>query len=175
MTSALPEMDMYRSHVQSLAVRLDGQTVLNRSPEHASVIIEAVFNSSSEVVQILTSRLAEEVYGKPSLIAAALEFLQRPHARVEILTETLLDRRQHPFLRAVDEAGYAERLSVRLVPKPLQDQYNFNFAIGDGKNFRFEESRASFDALAQFGSADVGEKLKTIFNDMSPLCRSAIR
>jgi hypothetical protein len=170
----LPEIDAYRSHVETLAVKLDGETVLNRSPEHAGVIIEWVFNSSSEIVQILTSRLAEEVYCKQPLIEAAIKFLQRPHARIEILAETDIDCAGHLFLRAIDDSGFGDKLSLSVLPKPLQERYHFNFALGDGKNFRFEESRLSFDALARFGAADVGNKLQLIFNDLKRLCLVAL-
>jgi hypothetical protein len=171
MTSALPEMDEYRSHVETLATKLDGETVMNRSPEHAGVIIEWVFNSSSDVVQILTSCLAEEVYCKRPLIDAAVKFLRRPHAHIEILSESKISRDEHQFLHAIDEAGLGGKVTLRFVPKRLQDQYKFNFAIGDGKNFRYEESRTSFDALAQFGSTEVGEKLRGIFNDLAKLSK----
>ena len=171
MTTALPEMDTYRSHVESLAIRLNGETVMNRSPDHAGVIIEWVFNSSSDVVQILTSRLAEEVYCKPLLIEAAVAFLRRPNSHVEILAEVPLNRAEHGFLRALDTAGLGDKVKLAVVPKPLQHQYSFNFALGDGKNFRFEESRSSFDALAQFGSSEVGEKLRAVFNDLAKLSK----
>ncbi|MEA2909866.1 MAG: hypothetical protein QOJ15_1947 [Bradyrhizobium sp.] len=162
----LLEMDSYRSHVEALATRADGELVLNRSPAHASIVLEAVFNASSEIVEILTSKLAPEVYGEPELIEAAARFLDRPKSSIAILSESEIDRATHPFLVALDARGFADRISIRCLPAASLKRYSFNFAVGDRRHFRFEQSRDSFEAFARFGVADIGTKLNRIFADL---------
>jgi hypothetical protein len=161
-------MDVYRTHVEKMAALADGGPILNRSPEHASVIIEWVFNTSSTIVEILTAKLDPDVYGKEGLVAAALEFLARNNSRIEILSETVIDRGSHPLLSALDTAGFSDRVRLNLVPADKLKSYAFNFAVGDSKNFRFEQSRDSFEAVAHFGRDNVGKKLHEIFLDLNP-------
>jgi hypothetical protein len=168
MSGELSSMTSYRSNVEKVAEIADGRTILNRSPDHASIILEWVFNKSSDCVEILTSELSEKVYGKPELISAARRFLEKPRSRIEIIAEQPVDRWRHAFLSELDRAGFEDRVRLRFIPEDSQKQYSFNFAVGDGRHFRFEQSRLSYEAVAQFGSVQVGNKLHEIFEDLLP-------
>jgi hypothetical protein len=140
------------------------ETIANRSWEHASVIIEFLFRKAENSVEILTSKLTESVYGCTPLIESAKEFLQtHPIATIRILSENNLDRENHPFLREMDAGGFAERVVLKFISDDIRIRYKFNFAVADGKSFRFEDSRDSFEAVVGFGHDKVASRLHTIF------------
>jgi hypothetical protein len=159
------ETSGYSQNVAELARRADGSLIINRTPEHAAVIVEWIFRCSFELIEILTSRLSLLVYSNPELIDQALHFLnRRTDASICILTETSIDPRSHPFFRAILAAGFADRVKLRLISaESLLKAYEFNFALGDSRHFRLEKSRNSFDSIAQFGAPDIGEKLHNTF------------
>ena len=157
------EIGSYRQYVKRIAAAADGNVILNRSPEHAAVIVEQVFLSSEHEVDILTSELNESVYGTDHVTRAAIEFLTRhPNAHVRVLSEKPIAD-QHIFLAALSNAGVGNRLKLSVVPKDEQQSYKYNFAVGDGYHFRFEKDRCFFDAVVQFGAPSVGAKLQSIF------------
>jgi len=162
-------MDEYREFVERIA---DGgwpsETILNRSSDHAAVILENLFRKAVDSVEILTSELKTDVYGIPGVIRSALGFLQQnDNARIYILTESTIDRTVHPFLQTIDDSGLGDRVSIRLVDPAAKAGYKFNFAVADGRSFRFEESRESFEAIVGFGHDKFANRLHVIFDALS--------
>jgi hypothetical protein len=161
------QMEVYRRYVAEVAEAADGEIILNRSPEHAAIIVEYLFRRAESEVDILTLELNEIVYGEKGVIDAAMRFLQdHPSAKLNILSEKSVDKSSHPFLRALKRAGLMDRVDLRVVPEWLQQEYGYNFAVADGRHFRFEKEREHFDAVVQFGEKTVGEKLRSIFHTL---------
>ena len=158
-------MDEYREFVERVA---DGvwpsETILNRSADHAAVIVENLFRKADRIVEILTSELKTDVYAMPTVISSAIDFLRRDDgARIHILSETDLDRSAHPFLAAIDAAQFGDRLTVGIIRANTKQDYKFNFAVADAKSFRFEESRESFEAIVGFGHDKFASRLHNVF------------
>jgi len=158
-------MDEYREFVERVA---DGEwpseTILNRSAEHAAVIIENLFRKADRSVEVLTSELKPDVYAMSAVINSAIDFLRRDEdAQIHILCETSLDRSSHPFLTAIDAAQLGDRLTVRTIDPTAKQEYKFNFAVADAKSFRFEESRDSFEAIVGFGHEKFANRLHNVF------------
>jgi len=163
-------MDEYRMFVRGVA---DGpwpsETILNRSADHAAVIIENLFRKSEHQIEILTSELKRDVYATSGVIEAAIDFLRRnDDGELRILSETKLDRNSHPFFAAIEAAQLAERVKVGTIPANQQD-YKFNFAVADAKSFRFEESRDSFEAIVGFGHEKFANRLHIVFGTLATL------
>jgi hypothetical protein len=161
-------MDEYRDFVQRIA---DGEwpseTILNRSSDHAAVIVENLFRKAHETVEIVTSELKTEVYGLPAVISAAVAFLRRNEgAAIRILSEKQLDRATHPFFVAIaiDGEHLGDQVSVRAVDAKARQTYKFNFAVADAKSYRFEESRDSFEAIVGFGHEKFATRLHNVFD-----------
>jgi hypothetical protein len=164
-------MDDYRKFVRKVSNSLGpSEVILNRSIEHATVVMETLFEKAVSKVEILTNKLTDEVYGSPTVIAAAKEFLRRENSRIEILCEESVDRATHPLLRELDQAGHAAQISLRFVPENLRRTYLFNFATADGGAYRYEENRNSSEAIVQFGPTDFGKTLKGTFAKLEAGC-----
>lgn len=158
------ELQEYRNFVARVAEAADGTTILNRSPKHASVIIEYLFRKSRHEMKILTGELHSGVYGHSSVIDAATSFLRdNPSARISIKSEKEIAQDRHPLLVAIDRAGFKDRISVETLSTD-QARSPFHFAVGDGIHFRFEQSPPSYEALAQFGGEKFGSRLVKVFS-----------
>ncbi len=143
------------------------QTIFNRSPDHAAVIVENLFRKAESRVEILTNTLSEEVYNRPEVKKAAVSFLRRhPRAHIDILAEELVVRAAHPFLIHVDASGLGNRLTLARVRASDVANYKFNFAVADGKSFRFEESRLLFNAIVGFGHEIEAARLHHVFQQL---------
>jgi hypothetical protein len=167
-------MKEYRKFVEDVANgSRAGEVILNRSPDHAAVVIEFLFRKAESYVHILTRRMSEEVYSKQGILDAAVEFLgAHPAATISILAEEPINRSLHPFFVAVDRI-FKERVRLRFVAPAKVHTYNFNFAVADGRSYRFEESRDSREAVIQFGDEEFGEKLEATFEELSSTASEA--
>lgn len=154
----------YRSFVEACAFSEEPSgVILNRSAAHAAVVLEYLFRSAERRVRILTNQLSSDVYGLDGVVAAAVGFLRdHPAATIDILAEQRVDRAAHPLLTAADAAGQGARLSLRFVPG-ASARYQFNFAVADGVNYRFEESRENREAIVQFRDGDFARDLDALF------------
>jgi hypothetical protein len=162
----LDELLSYRKYVRSLAKACDGKIILNRSPEHAAVIVEHLFLCSESEANILTAELHPSAYGSDEVISAAIKFVHdHPAAKITILSEKAIPP-THPLLEALSGAGFIDRVEIVRVPDSLQKDYKYNFFVGDGHHFRFEKDRGYFDAVVQFGAPAIGSKLKSVFSKL---------
>jgi hypothetical protein len=160
------EILSYHRYVKKIACAADGKIILNRSPEHAAVIVEHLFLCSENEVDILTSELNETVYGSDAVIRAAIAFMKdRQNSRIRILVEKKISS-AHPFLKRLLNTGLSNHFEINQVPAELQETYRYNFSVGDGHHFRFEKDRRFFDAVVQFGAPSVGAKLHSVFLEL---------
>lgn len=161
--------DDYRRYVEKLSNAGNAtEVILNRSSEHAAVVVEFLFRRAEYEMEILTNELAEDVYGVPGVIAAAQSFLERNlNASIHILAEKPVVRASHPLLRSLDQSGLGDRVHLAFIPEATQKTYNFNFAVADQKSYRFEETRTTREAIVQFGDAKFGAQLHSVFGKLS--------
>jgi hypothetical protein len=156
--------------------------------EHASIIIRHLLLSAIAEVRILSGSLNPLVYGDPSVAEAMLVFLRRqPRARAVILLDWQPNRPEpfvtardllftNPFLIALRTAGVtAEQLHLHEVPADVVHLYPYHFIVADKHSFRFEEDRAKFDAVAQFGNAHVASNLAARFDEIKKLCQAPVQ
>lgn len=162
-------MEEYRQYVGKIAgAPGPSETIMNRSSEHAAVVLEFLFRKANSEIDILTDELAEDVYGTPALIAAAQAFLtNNPAAKISILAESKVDRLAHQFFRAIDGAGLGDRVTIAFVPDNVKKGYTFNFAVTDTDSYRFEEARHSREALVRFSDKGFAQTLRSIFHKLS--------
>lgn len=154
------ELKEYRDFVAKVAEAADGKTILNRSAQHAAVIVEFLFRKAEREMKIATGELHPIVYGVPGVIEAALSFLRKnASAHIEIKSERSIDRATHPLLSAIDAAGYADRVTITVA----NERFPFHFALADGKHFRFERTPPGYEAVVQFGGAKFGSRLAEFY------------
>jgi hypothetical protein len=161
-----PEMEDYRRLVNECAVAADGRVIFNRSPTHAAVVIENLFRVTEKEVDILTGHLFEPVFATQSLIDSAVSFLSNhKDSRLKIIHDDPIEP-LHPFLAAISAAKLMERVDIRPMTPELKEATPYHFAVGDARHFRFEPSKKTFEAVAQFGEPEVGGKLKVRFDHL---------
>ncbi len=171
--SAENELAKYRAYVMGVADGTEPTVILNRTAEHASVIVGILFSKAKFEVDILTGELNPRVYAAPEVIEAAANFLMRePAARICILSEKDIDAVKHPFLKALER--WAPRIDVRVVPTEQQSAYRYHFAVADRRYWRFEQNRDSYEALVQFGDEKVGSQLQGIFDILKEKSRARV-
>lgn len=158
----MTHMDAYRAAVLDAKNRRNGEPVIaNRSYAHATVIVEHLFEAARHKVQILTERLAPEVFDDEAVKAAATGFFERcPDGTLEILVEN--DIANHPFLAAL--APFQQRITVTRVPEEVVGRYSYNFCLVDDDCYRFEQDRGSVEATIQFGNTVTAQQIQTAFN-----------
>ena len=159
-------MNDYRMYVQAIARAGDArQTILNRSPAHASIIVATVFGATQRLIEILTSNLRDDIYGTPEVIEAAVTFLTRnPEARIDIITVDGLLPANSRFLAALQAHRVVnDRVFVGRCSEGQARVHGFRFLVGDGQHYRFQEDPTNTEAIVQFGRNETGRKLHEIF------------
>jgi hypothetical protein len=163
-------LDQYRSYVQQIAHERPSSVILNRSPEHASIIFEQLFLRAEYKVCILTGALNSKVYGESSVLNAIEAFLRRsPQARLEIVSEEPIPT-NHPVLSRLQAAGLNAQASLSTLTKQIADQTPLHFAVVDGQHFRMESDKTKFEALVQFGNPALGSDMQRLFEDLKRTC-----
>jgi hypothetical protein len=162
------DLEAYRRYVAGIAAASDGTIILNRSYDHATVIIGQLFNKANEEVDILTGELYIPVFGSKEVIQSAIKFLRtHPSGVLKILAEKPIPP-THPLLTSLEKVGVTHRVDLRVLPERLKQTNGFHFAVADGRYFRFERfpSRQDLEAIVQFGEEKVGSRLRQLFADL---------
>lgn len=161
------DLRAYREYVQRVSRGNEpSEMILNRSPAHAAVVIEALFMQSRDRVLIVTEKLNGGVYGTTLVIEAAKEFLTRStETRIDILTECPIDQVCRPFMEALRTTAH-DRVSIQQISEPILSTLRFNFAVGDGQHFRFEQDKTLTEAIVQFREPHFGGKLVNTFRSI---------
>jgi hypothetical protein len=163
----MAEMDGYRTIVERAYTAMDGKdVVLNRTPEHASIVVEFLFRAAKLLVEIITSELVDATYGQPAVIAAALAFLRSDqNARIDILVEKTISPNSK-LMTAIRDAGLERQVTITPVPIAVQAGYLDHVIVVDGVQYRYQKHRDFCDATIQFGNGDRGAKLHSQFLDI---------
>lgn len=159
-------LDEYKHYIRSLAVRKDGQPVLNASVDHASVIVERLFATAEDKIDILSGFFNARVYGREPVISEAKLFLaSSPNHKMRIILESgsSQDRAVNPFFA---ECAQFPNLELRKAPPDLQTRYAFHFIVADAASYRFESDKNSPSAVATFGDTAGAKNLEGIFETL---------
>jgi hypothetical protein len=159
-------LEDYRGHIDRVIREMDGETVLNGSHSHATILIERMFANASETMDILTRKFDPRVFGTSEAIEQAELFLGDPDRKARILLEEFNDSHldAHPFIQRLKGFFATEGLEIRVLPKPIAKKVNVNFAVMDNTGYRFERDKSKPVAVAAFGKAEFPEKLKEFFD-----------
>jgi hypothetical protein len=153
----------YKAEVKRAAVKRNGKPVYNASLEHASIIVENMFEHAHSNVCILSGALNARVYGREEVVEQAKLFLADPSHKVRILLEdgSVANRSGHPFFEALDQS---ENMEIRCLPLATQEQYNFHFMVMDDDSYRFENDRSKCAAVAAFGDPAGAKNMRRIYD-----------
>ena len=144
---------IYRLNLERLVRERTGETVLNGSADHASLINECMFAHAHKKIDILSRRLSPEIFGTPSIVEAMNAFARKPGCQLRILVEELAHENveKHPILTKLDHATSGE---VRKIPQAVAEQVDVNFTTMDEDSYRFEQDKRKAVAVAAFGDRE---------------------
>jgi hypothetical protein len=158
--------DDYRSHIDRLIREMTGETVLNGSSAHASIIIERMFANATASVAILSRGFDPRIYGSYEAIEQAELLLGDPNRSISILLENVEAETisSHPFVARL--GAYLDRgnLSIRKLPTHLADAVGINFAIMDETGYRIERDKTQAVAVASFGDVNFTTALRKFYS-----------
>jgi len=161
----MSEIDEYRKFVERLAELESTEIFSNGQTAHAQIIFETFFKFARKGVVILCSKLSHDVYDQPSLISSANDALNRC-IPVRIVTQEPPESGR--FMEAVK--GWKEEkraIDVKTsLPGSASSKTPFNFAVMDGKAYRFEPVKKNHIAYACMNDVNLAQKLQTFFNQL---------
>jgi hypothetical protein len=159
--TAEQELDAYRRMVAEVADAGDGRVIMNRTAEHAAVVISNIFRRATGSVDILTEQLFDQIYGTPEVLNAVDKFLSAdPSRQIRVVAERSI-KGSHPFFAAVKKCRPG--FNVRLMSSELEKITPFHFCVADARNFRFEPDKRKFAAHGRFGVPEIGKELAQTF------------
>ncbi|MER9216018.1 hypothetical protein NKI54_28905 [Mesorhizobium sp. M0663] len=158
-------MNAYRARLRLAAALRDGKPIYNGSQDHASAIVEAMFEHANESVSILSGKLNPRVYGQSEVIEQASLFLAEPDHKLRVLVEDGSESsiQDHPFFEKF--IAY-KNVEVREVPAAYQDLYKFHFLVMDSDSYRFEADKSECVAVAVFGDKAGAKNIANIFESL---------
>ena len=158
-------LEDFRERVRRVAQERKGEPVYNGSLEHATIIIENMFEHASNNIDILSGSLNARVYGTYDVIKNARRFLASPSNTLRVILDDAeeVDLRGHPFFDAVESFTNVE---LKRIGPAWQDDYDFHFLVMDGDSYRFEPDKTEHSAIAAFGDRKGGESMTKLFQMM---------
>jgi hypothetical protein len=147
--------------------------ILNRSAEHAAVILERLFLTATDRVSVLSNALSDDVYGSVAVQDSAVQFLKsHPQGKINLLVERPEEDLGSLFLKRLTDAGVGQQVCMSVLSPEVVADYRFNFAVADGCSYRFEEDRQDRHASVQFGNRSFGETLEDAFAELKSTAKS---
>lgn len=163
------ELKRYRHQVMAAFQQNSTQVLRNGSPEHAAILIEHIFKTSSQEVGILSHELLDAGYGNCAVLEEAESFFERG-GQVTILVEKLADVMSNDapnkfvqLLKRYNKIGADNQVSFYSVPEDVVSEYEYNFVFGDDTRYRFEPDRQVFAAIASANNKEFTSDIKTVF------------
>ena len=166
-------LDSYRAVVENAANNADGvEIVLNRSVEHACVVVEYLFRKADHLIEIVTQHLINTAYGTDATTGAALTFLRRSRdSRIDVLVEGSMETaNKSNLISAIRGADLLKQVTMTSVPEAIQKTYMDHVIVVDGIHYRYQRSRKDLEAMVQFGNRRTGQRLHDEFLALKHKC-----
>lgn len=151
-------MKEYAEKIDRLIREKTGEAVPNSSIDHASILLERMFDNAQSSVRIFSGSLNKLAYGRPEILAAAERFLWDESHHLDIVVEDDIDE-DHPFADILARSN----VQVSKLPPESSDVIKFHFSLMDDCGYRYEGDKNKPGAIAAFGQTDMGNTLADIF------------
>ncbi len=164
------EIDAYRQRIENLADLDSGAAFTNNQPAHARVIFETFFDRAQKEVTIFCRNLASNVFDS-SRLADNLVVAVKRGVQVRVFTQE--DPQPSAFLKVLKNlvTSYSDKVSIkRSLTENSMNKLEFNFAVMDGKAYRFEPNKDDFVAFASMNNPDVCKSLLSLFQTAEKSC-----
>lgn len=166
-TSVNDDPKLYQEMVYYLAVGNHKRFFYCINDEQAIIVISQIFNSSREIIRLISNKLSPEITGNKLYRQSLISFLEKENTKLYILVyEYETDNPIYELLQRYQEKVFIRHsASSKLI---LKGQV-VNFCIGDNHMFRLETNIESRLAQCNFYDPDACrnliEKFEIIFED----------
>jgi hypothetical protein len=156
------EIEAYRKRIENLADLNSGESFTNNQPAHARVIFETFFCRATQEVDIFCRNLAADVFDSVRLCENLIGAVKRG-VKVRVFTQE--NPAPSSFVDTLQEliAAKPELVELKKGNSNSLNSLGFNFAVMDGKAYRFEPNKDDFVAFASMNNPSVCKSLLSVF------------
>lgn len=169
----IEELLKYEKKVKSLAITKSEMLYFNSGADHASIVMESIFNTSNNLIRIFAGNFNDEVCQKTGdrYVKALKNYLLKGKKIIVLLNELESKEKYNLILDVLKQYSssdkYKQNISVRLTTfKPQQDGLNVHFTLGDDLMYRLEYDTKNFLAEFSFNRKDKVASLTQIFDSV---------
>lgn len=167
----LATIQEYKDYINDLASKDLDEVFFNSSAQHASLVMETIFNKSS-TINLFAGSLSGEVSGNDNYRKALFGFLDRGGKIRLMLQSQKLDKQipgykpsifkiLHFFEILKPGSVQVRKGNFKVVEGDSDDE--FHFMTGDDLRYRIENNIDNFSATGNFNDKATVEKLNKVF------------
>ena len=155
-------MEKYKQLLDALFVAESDAPISNSSPEHAAVLLAAIFHYSHNKVKVFCGNLRKDVFGKKELISE-IRCAAFRGVKIHFILE-------HPS-ETQEICELVKQFPNLIKMETLSENYHVShFTVGDSKSFRFEECHDEAKALGCANRPDIASLLEQTFDMLATRC-----
>lgn len=155
------EIDRYRDVVNRLAVDKVNSRFSNKGPEHASVVVDAMFRNATSSIKLYTGQLNTAFYTSDNVFEALRSFLQDKKGSLCILSERTPDAEAVEKIKALTADTH---LSLHVLNKTTQALPLGHFMTADNMSYRLELNDEAREAVVNFNEPLIATTLNKLFD-----------
>lgn len=166
-------MNEYQLYIHNLAITGKDAVFYNSGPEHASFVLQKIFENASNTVNIYAGCFSGEISNQANYKEAMEKFLQRKGVKLKILLQNgkLAEQKKEPeifqLLRFYSILN-KDSIEIKKHPYHLQkdDGREIHFTVADNKMYRLEDDIEKFTAIGNFNDPLESNSLSLLFDDI---------
>lgn len=166
-------LDLYRSGVEILAKSSSTDIEFNSGPEHAMIVMENIFKSAKNQINILAGNFSDEVCtaNESKYLPSLKEFLLNG-GKINVLLTNYEEGPENGILKLLKQYSsntvYKSNIVVKqTTQKLLDDQGNeVHLTTADGQIFRLEYDIRRFAAKFSFQRPNIVSAFDNFFNSL---------
>lgn len=169
----MEELLKYEKKVKSLAITKSEMLYYNSGADHASIVMESIFNTSNNLIRIFAGNFNDEVCQKTGerYVKALKNYLLKGGKIMVLLNELENEEKYNLILDVLKQYSssdkYKQNINVKLTKfKPQQDGLNVHFTVGDDLMYRLEYDTKNFLAEFSFNRRDKVASLIQTFDSI---------
>jgi hypothetical protein len=155
----------YLSLVRDFMESGSAEMIANGEPDHARALFQTFFEYAETSVIIFSRRLDSDIFGTSAIVTAAKSAVLDRNIRLEIISQESPD--DSDFTELVRKLAAKCDGRVTLKPAASDEEirhFKANFAVMDGKAFRYEKDHSHIEAVAIMNSPEMAVPLTETFN-----------
>lgn len=158
------QIDRYAEVVQRLAKDKADSRFSNKGPEHARVVVEAMFLNASSSVKLYTGCLKKDFYTSEPVLGSLKDFLKRSKGALTILCANNPDSETVSAIRGAPFGGEIRILTMSQDESSGSNNEQHHFMTADGVAYRLEIDDSAREAIVNFNEPSVATALNKWFD-----------